>query len=106
MPFDVAQRAMSVDVSKLPAYAGVPFPEGYLLLRVSKVIEAEAKDVEPQTAARIAALYGRSQYDAYVGSLRERADEVPRLGESLRSAYDHAKQALAVLSEEEVKALI
>jgi hypothetical protein len=30
--------------------------------------------VEPQTAARIAALYGRSQYDAFVGSLRERAD--------------------------------
>ena len=74
MPLDVVQRAMSADVSKLPAYAGVPFPEGYLLLRVSKVIEAEARDVGPQTAARIAALYGRSQYDAFVGSLRERAD--------------------------------
>jgi peptidyl-prolyl cis-trans isomerase D len=70
---DALQRALSADASKLPAYVGVTFPEGYLLLRVSKVIEAEAKDVDPQTAVRIAALYGRSQYEAYVSSLRERA---------------------------------
>jgi len=38
------------------------------------VIEAEAKDADPQTAVRIGALYGRSQYEAYVGSLRGRAD--------------------------------
>ena len=50
------------------------FPEGYLLLRISKVIEAEAKQVDPETAARIGGLYGRSQYEAYVGSLRARAD--------------------------------
>ena len=74
MPFDVLQRAMSADVAKLPAYVGVAFPEGYLLLRISKVIEAEAKDVDAQTAVRIAGLYGRSQYDAYVASLRARAD--------------------------------
>ena len=74
MPPEVVQRAMSADASKPPAYVGVSFPEGYLLLRVSKVIEAEAKDVDPQTAARIAQLYGRSQYEAYVGSLRARGD--------------------------------
>jgi peptidyl-prolyl cis-trans isomerase D len=74
MPPEVVQRAMSADASKPPAYAGVSFPEGYLLLRVSKVIEAEAKDIDPQTAARIATLYGRSQYEAYVGSLRARGD--------------------------------
>lgn len=74
VPPEVLQRAMSADVSKLPAYVGVPFPEGYLLLRISKVIEAEAKAVDPQTALRVGALYGRSQYDAYVGSLRSRAD--------------------------------
>ena len=74
VPPEVLQRAMSADVSKLPAYVGVPFPEGYLLVRVSKVIEAEAKEVDPQTATRIGALYGRSQYDAYVASLRSRAE--------------------------------
>ena len=74
MPPEVVQRAVSADASKLPAYVGVSFPEGYLLLRVSKVIEADVKDVDPQTAARIATLYGRSQYEAYVGSLRARGD--------------------------------
>jgi peptidyl-prolyl cis-trans isomerase D len=74
MPGEAVQRAMSADAEKLPAYVGVTFPEGYLLLRVSKVIEAEAKNIDPQTAARVGALYGRSQYEAYVASLRARAD--------------------------------
>ena len=38
---------VSADVATLPAYVGVSFPEGYLLLRVSKVIEAEAKEADP-----------------------------------------------------------
>src|SRR5262249_3043489 len=69
MAFDMVQKAMSADASKLPAYVGVPFPEGYLLLRISKVIEADSKEVDAPTAARVAALYGRSQYGAYVDSL-------------------------------------
>jgi peptidyl-prolyl cis-trans isomerase D len=71
---EALQRAVSADVATLPAYVGVSFPEGYLLLRVSKVIEVETKEADPQTAARIGALYGRSQYEAYVGSLRARGD--------------------------------
>jgi peptidyl-prolyl cis-trans isomerase D len=43
MPQEALQRAVSADVATLPAYVGVSFPEGYLLLRISKVIEAEAK---------------------------------------------------------------
>jgi peptidyl-prolyl cis-trans isomerase D len=74
MPPEALQRAVSADVSTLPAYVGVSFPEGYLLLRISKVIEVEAKDADPQSAARVGGLYGRSQYQAYVGSLRARAD--------------------------------
>jgi peptidyl-prolyl cis-trans isomerase D len=74
MPAEALQRAVSADVSKLPAYVGVAFPEGYLLLRISKVIDADLKDADPQTAARIAGLYGRSQYEAYVGSLRARGE--------------------------------
>ena len=74
MPPEALQRVVSADVSKLPAYVGVSFPEGYLLLRISKVIEADAKDADPRAAARFAFLYGRSQYDAYVGSLRARGD--------------------------------
>lgn len=71
---EALRQAVSADVSTLPAYVGLSFPEGYLLLRISKVIEAEAKQADPETAARIGGLYGRSQYEAYVGSLRERAD--------------------------------
>ena len=74
MPPEALQRAVAADASKLPAYVGVAFPEGYLLLRISKVIEADAKEADPQTAARIAGLYGRSQYEAYVDSLRARGD--------------------------------
>ncbi len=74
MPPEALQRVVSADVSTLPAYVGVNFPEGYLLLRVSKVIEADAKQADPQSAARIGGLYGRSEYDAYVGSLRARGD--------------------------------
>jgi len=74
MPPEALQRVVSADVSTLPVYVGVSFPEGYLLLRVSKVIEAEPKQADPQSAARISGLYGRSEYEAYVGSLRARAD--------------------------------
>jgi peptidyl-prolyl cis-trans isomerase D len=74
MPPEVLQRAVSADVSKLPAYVGMPFPEGYLLLRISKVIESDVKQADKQTATRVDALYGRSQYEAYVGALRARGD--------------------------------
>ena len=74
LPQDVLQRAVAADASKLPAFVGVPSPEGYLLLRISKVIDAEVKEPDAQTAARINAAYGRSQYEAFVGSLRARAD--------------------------------
>jgi peptidyl-prolyl cis-trans isomerase D len=74
MPPESLQRVVSADVATLPAYVGVAFPEGYLLLRISKVIDADAKEADPQSAARIGALYGRSQYEAYVGSLRARGD--------------------------------
>ncbi len=74
VPADVMRQVLAADVSKLPAYAGMAFPDGYLLVRVSKVIEAEAKQPDAQTAARIAGLFGSSQYEAFVAGLRSRAD--------------------------------
>lgn len=74
MPLEVLRRVVAADASKLPAYVGVQFPDGYLLVRISKVTDVEAKEPEPQAAARIGELYGRSQYEAYVASLRSRAD--------------------------------
>ena len=77
LPAEVLRRVVAADVSKLPAYLGMPVPEtGYLLVRISKVIEAEAKPAEQQAAdaGRAGQMFGAAQYDAYVTSLRSRAE--------------------------------
>lgn len=71
LPPEVLRQVMSADAGKLPAYVGVPAGDsGYLLLKVSKVIEGDPK----QAGNRPAALLGAAQYDAYVASLRDQAD--------------------------------
>ena len=45
-----------------------------MLLRVSRVVDEPAKEVDPQAALRAAGLYGNAQYEAFVESLRSRAD--------------------------------
>jgi len=75
LPANMLRQVVSADTGKLPAYVGVPIPDGgYVLLRISKVIEEPAKDADPQIAMRAAQLYGNAQYEAYVESLRGRAD--------------------------------
>ena len=68
---EVMRQVMSAATAKLPAYVGVPVGDaGFLLLKVSKVMEGDSK----QAGNRPAALLGAAQYDAYVASLREQAD--------------------------------
>jgi len=75
LPPNVARQVFGADTAKLPAYIGAPIPDaGYVLLRVSRVVEEPAKEVDPQTALRAAGLYGNAQYEAFVESLRSRAD--------------------------------
>ena len=75
MPGDVLREVVSADVAKLPAYVGMPVPgAGYLLVRISKVVEAPPKQPAADSAARIAGIYGAAQFEAYVDSLRSRAD--------------------------------
>ena len=72
---NVARQVFGADTSKLPAYIGVPLPDaGYVLLRVTRVVEEPAKEVDPQAALRASGLYGNAQYEAFVESLRSRAD--------------------------------
>ncbi|HEV2430660.1 MAG TPA: SurA N-terminal domain-containing protein [Burkholderiales bacterium] len=72
---NVLRQVVAADTNKLPAYVGVPIPDGgYALLRISKVIEEPVKEGDPQVAARFAQLYGAAQYEAMVESLRSRAD--------------------------------
>jgi peptidyl-prolyl cis-trans isomerase D len=75
MPGHILRQVVSADTSKLPAYVGVPIPDaGYMLLRISRVVEEPVKETDPQVTARVAGIYGEAQYDAYVESLRARAD--------------------------------
>jgi len=74
LPGNVLRQVVAADVSKLPAYLGVPVPDGgYVLLRISRVVEEPVKESDPEAAARAAGLYGNAQHDAYVESLRSRA---------------------------------
>jgi peptidyl-prolyl cis-trans isomerase D len=72
---DLLRHAVAADVSKLPAYVGVPSQEGgYVLLRISKVTEAAASEQPADAGQRAAAVVGAAQYQAFVASLRSRAD--------------------------------
>jgi peptidyl-prolyl cis-trans isomerase D len=63
---------VAADASKLPAYAGVAQGDGYLLLRISKVTESDKPSAD--MLARAGQLYAAAQYDAWLASLRARAD--------------------------------
>ena len=74
MPADVVRKVVSADVSKLPAYIGMPIGEtGYVILRITKVVEGEAA-ADKQTEARTANMVGVAEFEAYVASLKGRAD--------------------------------
>jgi peptidyl-prolyl cis-trans isomerase D len=74
LPLEVLRPVMSADVSKLPAYVGLPVGDaGYMLVRVSKVMEGDPKQAG-DPLPRAAALSGTAQYEAYVASLRKQAD--------------------------------
>ena len=75
VPANVLRKVVAADTSKLPSFVGVPIPDGgYVLLRISRVIDEPAKEDDPQIAARFAQIYGAAQYEAMVESLRASAD--------------------------------
>jgi peptidyl-prolyl cis-trans isomerase D len=72
---NILRQVVAADTRKLPAYVGIPVPDGgYVLLRVSKVIDEPVKEGDAQAAAGAAQLYGAAQYEAYLESLRSRAE--------------------------------
>ena len=73
LPGEVLRPVMSADVSKLPAYIGLPVADaGYMLVRVSKVVEGDPKQAG-DAVPRAAGLVGAAQYEAYIASLRKQA---------------------------------
>lgn len=70
-------KVVSAEGSKLPAVFGiVKGDEGYAIYRVTKVSPPDPKPEAQKKAdvGRIETLFGSSQYDAFVSSLRARAD--------------------------------
>ena len=47
---------------------------GYLLLRITKVVEGKPAAEDKQADQRIAGMLGVAEYEAYVASLKARAD--------------------------------
>ena len=75
LPADILRQVVTADASKLPAYVGISIPgSGYLVMRITKVIDAEPKDTPADSAARTGQLYGSAQYQAYLANLRQGAD--------------------------------
>ena len=75
LPREFLEPIITADVSKLPAYVGIPVPDGgYLLARITKVTEADLKEKSAENSARAGQLFGGAQYDAYLGGLRNRAE--------------------------------
>jgi peptidyl-prolyl cis-trans isomerase D len=75
LPNDFLRAVLTADVSKLPTYVGMPVADaGYLLVRISKVVESDPKQQPADSGQRTAGLLGAGQYEAYVASLRKQAD--------------------------------
>jgi peptidyl-prolyl cis-trans isomerase D len=76
VPSTALRQILAADESKLPGYVGAGRGEdGYMLYRVGRLLEPEAKPEAQKTAdlARAAQQAGADQLEAYVASLRARA---------------------------------
>ena len=73
----ILRQVFKAQVAKLPSYAGIEAPGGgYMLLRVSRVVEAGKTDRAQQQslADGLAQVVGEEQFAAYVASLKQKGD--------------------------------
>ncbi len=75
LPPDALRQILSANAAKLPAFTGFGADGGYVLYRVSKVIDGPASDDKDgkSTIARQESQAGNDQLAAYASSLRSRA---------------------------------
>ena len=73
---EVRKQILRVDVSKLPAYAGVETPAGYALIRITRIIDPEKIDAEKEKNLALAMqqAQGQEQSAAFLASLKQKAD--------------------------------
>jgi peptidyl-prolyl cis-trans isomerase D len=77
VPAGALRQIMAADAGRLPAYVGAERgAEGFMLYRVGGVLEAEPRPEQEKAAehARAVQSAGAQQLEAYVASLRARAD--------------------------------
>ena len=77
VPSGALRQVLTADVAKLPAYVGADRGEdGYMLYKVVRALDAEPKTEQQKAAdqARAAQQTAAEQLDAYVASLRARAN--------------------------------
>ena len=74
LPAEILRQVVAADVSKLPAYIGVPVPDqGYAIIRITKVVDGQAPADEKQVEARATAAQGAADYESYIATLKGRA---------------------------------
>ena len=76
LPEPVLRQVFKADANNLPSYTGVEGPGGgYMLLRVSKIVETDKVDRAGQKslAEGLAQVMGEEQFTAYLASLKGKA---------------------------------
>jgi peptidyl-prolyl cis-trans isomerase D len=74
LPAEALRRVVAADVSKLPAYVGLPVSDGYVLIRISKVTDVPPQGDGKELLSLTGNMLGSTDYEAYVASLKSRAD--------------------------------
>jgi peptidyl-prolyl cis-trans isomerase D len=70
-PANLVSAAFKADRSKLPAYVGVEQPDGYQIVRVSKIVHVPLDETREKGAqAELGRITGGSQLQAYISALR------------------------------------
>ncbi|MGZ8202641.1 MAG: SurA N-terminal domain-containing protein, partial [Burkholderiales bacterium] len=72
----ILRQVFKADAAHLPAYAGVEAPGGgYMLLKVTRVVEPQKVDVaqQKQLAEALSQMVGEEHFAAYVASLKSKA---------------------------------
>jgi peptidyl-prolyl cis-trans isomerase D len=74
---DGLQAVFGADASKLPAYAGVPVPDGrFVIYRISRLVEVQTVDAEARKmlAGQVARVSGMESNEARLESLKRRSN--------------------------------
>ena len=75
LPEPAVRQVFKADAAKLPGYDGVEAPGGYMLLRVSRIVEPQKIDTahQKQLSESLSQIVGEEQFAVYLASLKSKA---------------------------------